>query len=515
MAEGFAGRHRFLLLTLWVSVPIAVVVGYTAGETIPVVGVASLIVVAFAVTAMAIPAPTTAAVLTAVGLAASTSIVVQFAGGPPTLHLLFPIGLVAASFYRLVAPLMAALGAVSFYHFGVALWLPEGEGALWAVTHSALLLALSLILMAGWRLDAAVEAKATPGDRYRTSFTSAPIGMAVLKPSGQFVEANDSLAAMLGYEVSTLPGRNIRAVVHGEDLPILGEAWEEIGNSADHKSVKWLRCLTTAGATLWARVSLALVPHTPDEPAIIIVQMEDVTGPRRELSRLEDLVRGKDAFVATVGDEMREPLALLIDLTADDPTMRQVNARAREVAKVVDDLVASARADTSQPDTTSVSFDVAALSRQILTALPGGASIPLDARAKMVWADPSLTGQILTGLISNALRFGGDKVRAQVFNSGPDTVVQVIDDGVEIPLAERDRVFRADLRQGQPVTRPAVVGLSLTVGRHLARNMDGDLTYRRSGDGLNIFELRLPSEDTTRSYKPRPRPRVGKTGVSV
>jgi signal transduction histidine kinase len=38
------------------------------------------------------------------------------------------------------------------------------------------------------------------------------------------------------------------------------------------------------------------------------------------------------------------------------------------------------------------------------------------------------------------------------------------------------------------------VGLSLTVSRRLARQMDGELTYRRTGDGHNIFELRLPAE---------------------
>jgi hypothetical protein len=41
--------------------------------------------------------------------------------------------------------------------------------------------------------------------------------------------------------------------------------------------------------------------------------------------------------------------------------------------------------------------------------------------------------------------------------------------------------------------------------------MEGDIGYRRSGDGLNIFELRLPSEELTRTYTPRARPRLGKT----
>jgi signal transduction histidine kinase len=80
--------------------------------------------------------------------------------------------------------------------------------------------------------------------------------------------------------------------------------------------------------------------------------------------------------------------------------------------------------------------------------------------------------------------------------------VQVSDDGPELPDSERERIFDGDLRTGQRVTSPAAVGLSLTVGRHLARLMEGDLEYRRRG-GRNVYELRLPSEQITESPQRR------------
>jgi K+-sensing histidine kinase KdpD len=85
-------------------------------------------------------------------------------------------------------------------------------------------------------------------------------------------------------------------------------------------------------------------------------------------------------------------------------------------------------------------------------------------------------------------------VSLETAGSGPDTVISVIDDGPAIPIPEREKIFNGDLRAGVPVTRPAAVGLSLTVARHLARQMDGDISYRRTGHGRNVFELRLPSE---------------------
>jgi signal transduction histidine kinase len=138
--------------------------------------------------------------------------------------------------------------------------------------------------------------------------------------------------------------------------------------------------------------------------------------------------------------------------------------------------------------------DAALLCREALADLPGAGQIVVDAGAEQLWADAGLTIRILDNLVANALRYGGRMVSLEVMASGPDTVISVIDDGPAIPIPEREHMFDADLRSGSNPTRPAAVGLSLTVSRRLARQMDGDITYRRTGDGHNVFELRLPAE---------------------
>jgi PAS domain S-box-containing protein len=408
----------------------------------------------------------------------------------------------------MTGPLLAGLVVVVGYHFAAGVWLLRTESLLEASAHTGLLTLLCITLMLGWRLDPGGDPTLPTTDRYWTSFHSAPIGMAVLKPSGEFLEANEALAGLLGYDVGHFPGRNIRAFVHGDDMPILGDAWEAIGNTESQTFSAWLRCLTADGEAIWGRVSLALVPRTDKQNAMVIVQIEDATTSRQETDKLERLLHGRDEFVATVGTEMRGSLGTLIDLTSDDPVLREMKTRAIEVASVVDDLVASALADTAPPEVVAREVDVAAIAQRVVDDLTEGATVPIDARASKVWADPGLTRQIVTGMLGNAIRYGGGNVRAQIFNSGPDTVVQVIDDGPGIPEPERERIFSGDLRQGQPVTRPAAVGLSLSVGRYLARRMDGEVTYRRSGDEFNILELRLPSEELTKTYRPRPRPRI-------
>jgi signal transduction histidine kinase len=138
--------------------------------------------------------------------------------------------------------------------------------------------------------------------------------------------------------------------------------------------------------------------------------------------------------------------------------------------------------------------DAAVLCREVVEHVPAAVEVSTDIRASTLWADPEVVRHILAGLIGNAVRYGGPNVSLRASFSGPDTLIEVADDGAEIPIGDRDRIFSGDLNSGRAATKPVSVGLSLTVGRRLARGMGGDIEYRRTADGRNVFELRLPSE---------------------
>lgn len=514
MDEGFAIRHRAVLLISWAQIPVLATIGlYTGGDPI-VVGVAALIAAALSLAGMFIPRATMSSVAVSLSVTFSAMGIVYYSGDLAALHLYLVASLVVVGYYRRSTPLLAGSSILVVFHFAVGVSILGTESPVEAVVHGSLLALLTLAIALGWRLDPEDGIVTHSTDRYWTSFHSAPIGMAVLKPSGEFLEANEALASLLGYDITHFPGRNIRAFVHGDDMPILGEAWEAIGNTRARAFAAWMRCLTSDGDAIWGRVSLALVPRTEEQSAMVIVQVEDATTSRQETDRLERLIHGRDEFVASVGTEMRDSLGTLIDLTSGDPVLREVRTRVIEVASVVDDLVSSALAETAPPEVVPADIDLAAIAVSVVDGLTSGKSVPIDARASRAWADPGLTRQIVTGMLGNAIRYGGLNVRVQIFNSGPDTVLQVIDDGPAIPDAQLEKIFSGDLRRGRPVTRPVAVGLSLSVGRYLARRMEGDVTYRRSGDSLNLLELRLPSEEITRTYRPRPRPRISSSQSS-
>jgi PAS domain S-box-containing protein len=502
----FATRHRFLLLLLLAQVPVLAVVGLISEAPIESV-IASLILVAIAVIGMTTRTQGMAGGAVSFGLVTAAGILVSYLDGSIESQFAFLLALVAISFYQQWRLVLAGFVYVAgFQIFSFLVMYREAYVQRYGVAHLGLpmvFLAMSLVLvallMAGWRLTSSGEDSRSAGeDGFRAGFEKANIGMAVLTPSGEFIHANEALIGMLG----PVAGANIRSVVHADDLGEVGQAWEDMGNGDNQSATAWMRWRASDGRAIWGRLSLSFLRAAKQRPATILLQLEDSTRAHHDELRLERVIRERDEFVAAIAEDIRVPIGDVLDLTAraqGDPvdlhrTVRLIESHAREVASIVGDLVVSARADNAAPQPLCRGVDAVVLCREALSGVPGAERIPIEAEVTSLWADPGMTIRILDRLVANAVRYGGSRVSLETAGSGPDTVISVIDDGPAIPIPEREKIFNGDLRAGGPVTRPAAVGLSLTVARHLARQMDGDISYRRTGDGRNVFELRLPSE---------------------
>lgn len=488
-SRNFSARHRFATVVLWLHVPVLAVMGWAAGMSPGLVGAASLILVALGVAGTISTSPILAASITSLGLMATSAIAAATFDSTSWAHLHFVVMLTVISVYRDWRPLAIAIIGAGASHLLIGS-LPGPDRALWALGHTLGLALIAAILVTTWRFDPARRDDAS--QLYEISFHQAPIGMALAKPSGELLAVNRALATLLGTEPGKMVGAAVRSIFHGDDMSTLGDAWAQMAATEERRSSARLRCTTQSGGDLWARVSLALAPWSPEQNAVVLLQVQETKEAKAERLDLERLLDDRDRFVATVGNELLGPLSTLLDLTSEgDPRLLTIAGHAREAASIVDDLVASARPEALAA-TLPQTMDVEAVCREVTASIREAGHVSIEVSAPTLWADERLTRQILFGLIHHAVRYGGPVVQVKALKSGPDTVIQVIDDGPMIPAGQRERMFSADLRHGPPVTQPASVGLSLTVGRRLARHMDGDIVYRRTADGQNVFELRLP-----------------------
>jgi signal transduction histidine kinase len=228
----------------------------------------------------------------------------------------------------------------------------------------------------------------------------------------------------------------------------------------------------------------------------------ELTEKNAQLRRVMD---DKEVFLAGVSHELRSPLTAMIgfidlvtsagDALASEERsemLETISFQATDVLNLIEDLLASARAEAGTLTMASVRVDLAAQARQIIEATNASSrsSVEFTGGVGHAVGDPARVRQIVRNLITNALRYGGEEIRLSVHTSGDISVLEVRDDGEGVPEEETDEIFEA---YGQGEASKQVtdsVGLGLHVSRSLARLMGGDLDYEYR-DGWSVFSLRL------------------------
>jgi PAS domain S-box-containing protein len=344
-------------------------------------------------------------------------------------------------------------------------------------------------------------------ERFRRAFEKSPIGMALTSLDGKLQRVNEAFCELLGYAEDELVGTTVAEITHPEDRAESASVMRLLA-AAELPSFRLnKRYLHRDGHTVWVLLNASLVLDPDGEPEQFLAQIVDMTEREEAQRALEELVRSKDAFVATVSHELRTPLtavhgfaAELLDRWAEfDESealelLEMIKSQSAEVANLVEDLLVSARAEIGKLVVVPKTIDMAAEAQATVDLLPERvrqrvADISGSAAAK---ADPGRLRQIIRNLLTNAERYGGEAIRVVVETTEGLARLRVQDDGAGIPASHRESIFEPYQRAHGAVGQPAGVGLGLTVSRQLARLMDGDLTYRYA-DGWSTFELTLPS----------------------
>jgi two-component system sensor histidine kinase BaeS len=222
------------------------------------------------------------------------------------------------------------------------------------------------------------------------------------------------------------------------------------------------------------------------------------------LDRQEQIRRD---LVAAVAHELRTPIAVLqaghealLDGVAE-PTAAELTSLRDEVlrlARMVGDLQDLAAADAAALHLTRQTCDLAELAAAAADSLArrfDAADIAVDRQlaAAPILADPRWLHQVITNLLSNALKFtpSGGRVTISTRQEDPEAVLEVTDTGSGIPADELPHVFDRFWR-GRQAAQTSGSGIGLSVAADLARAHGGRLTAAsRQGHGTTMT-LTLP-----------------------
>ena len=226
--------------------------------------------------------------------------------------------------------------------------------------------------------------------------------------------------------------------------------------------------------------------------------------------------RLKSEFLANTSHELRTPLTailgflrLVIDGTIDDVDKQReylsiAHDSAEKLLTIINDVLDLAKIEAGRLEVhrgpvpvRSVLEGVETLFRHQMKNNGIKFTLSADSTGLVLWTDPDRTTQILTNLLSNAMKFTPTKGTIDVTcaQDAGDIVFTVADSGVGIPEGEVEKVFSSFYQVDGSTTREhGGTGLGLTISRRLAELMDGTLNLESEGpDRGTTARFRLPA----------------------
>lgn len=230
---------------------------------------------------------------------------------------------------------------------------------------------------------------------------------------------------------------------------------------------------------------------------------------------LEHVEQQRVALIGNVAHELRTPLTgiegylegLIDGVFAPGPdTLGEMQHEVRRMRRLVDDLQTLSHVEAGQVSLRLADVDLEAVARRVVGQLrPQATTSCLEVEVApgsaplLVRADPDRVAQILLNLVGNAVRYTpeGGCITVRLEAAQDAARAAVIDTGVGIAPADLPLIFERFYRVDRSRARSSGgSGIGLTIARHLAWAMGGELDAASDGPGRgSTFTLTLPRAD--------------------
>lgn len=327
------------------------------------------------------------------------------------------------------------------------------------------------------------------------------------------VKANAKAVRLAGIPGGDLLGYLPPARLHADSADAFRQQVMAMWHGRPRLEIEYRTPRFVGGDPVWLRVEMMSMDVSPHSPRVLLA-VTDITTAKESQAALEDLVRAKDEFIASISHELRTPLTGVLGLvsalaegTVSDPAetselLHMVKSQSQEISYLVEDLLVGARADIGTIAIRPEEIDLATEAFDVIRALGLDWGLVDERCEAFAYADSVRVRQIMRNLIVNAERYGGPNRLAIVRTFGNTAIFEMWDDGPVIPEEAQERIFQPYGRAHRDEGTTASVGLGLSVSRQLASLMGGTLEY--AYDAGSVFRLVLPAA----------RQPVGASGVS-
>jgi len=263
----------------------------------------------------------------------------------------------------------------------------------------------------------------------------------------------------------------------------------------------------------WLQVNAAIITNAAGERDGTILVFRDLT-------RLKQLERTREEFVANVSHELRTPLSLikgyvetLLDGARDNPEVAErflkiIERNANRLDLLIQDLLTISALESEKIKLNLQPVEMRALASKVLTDLNAKAenknvALVNDVPELTAHGDVNRLDQVLANLVDNAIKYGRAEGHVTVGGKKRDDgalEIFVRDDGPGIPAEALDRVFERFYRVDKARSRDqGGTGLGLSIVKHIVQAHGGEVRVESEVGQGSTFFFTLPVAEKTSS----------------
>ncbi len=329
--------------------------------------------------------------------------------------------------------------------------------------------------------------------KLETILTNIAEGVIVIDQDRRLILVNRMAREMFELADENVSGRRVQDVLHHADL---------------------VNLLTRSRATEPFRTEITL-----EDGRVFYAQLTPIpevgqTVTLQDITYLKELDHIKSDFVSTVSHDLRSPLTAILgyvelldrvgplsDLQHEFISRVQFNVHT--ITSLINDLLDLGRIEAGF-DARNEVVPIEAMVKEVLEELSAAANeksqqllADLSPELPVTLGDPVRLRQMLSNLVGNAIRYtqAGGTIWVRGRAEGDQVILQVVDNGPGIPLADQPYIFDKFYRASNIPAEIPGTGLGLAIVKSIVENQQGRIWVDSNPGQGSTFTVVLPITD--------------------